>query len=446
MELYGRSTGRNGSQTDHTQQPEWIQPGTETGLEESMRRLGLWGGRGGEFYPERPGTADCAYYMRTGTCGYGSKCRYNHPPDRSSSAGGAARSVGGGGAYPERPGEPPCQYYLRTGTCKFGASCKFHHPRHAGGSLSNVPLNTYGYPLRPEEKECSYYLKTGQCKFGITCKFHHPQPTGESMSASASARPFYSTVQSTSPEQQQQQQQQFVGGPGGGYRVASARPPLVPGSYAPAAAYGPILLSPGMLPLPPNWSPYSGRVSPVLSPGAPQPQPASVYGVNSSFAGAGAGAGAGGHFRPLPPPSPGPSQTERVFPERPGQPECQYYMKTGDCKFGASCKYHHPPDWVLSQANCMLSPIGLPLRPGVEACNFYMQNGHCKFGRTCKFDHPLPGAVTYGGPSELPIPTIPASISFSERSKMDTMFTQGQTQTGSSPEVQISGQTSPQTR
>lgn len=74
------------------------------------------------------------------------------------------------------------------------------------------------------------------------------------MSASASARPFYSTVQSTSPEQQQ-----FVGGPGGGYRVASARPPLVPGSYAPAAAYGPILLSPGMLPLPPNWSPYSVR-------------------------------------------------------------------------------------------------------------------------------------------------------------------------------------------
>lgn len=109
-----------------------------------------------------------------------------------------------------------------------------------------------------------------------------------------------------------------------------------------------------------------GRVSPVLSPGAPQPQPASVYGVNSSFAGA--GAGAGGHFRPLPPPSPGPSQTERVFPERPGQPECQYYMKTGDCKFGASCKYHHPPDWVLSQANCMLSPIGLPLRPVKASC------------------------------------------------------------------------------
>lgn len=53
---------------------------------ESMRRLGLLGGRGGgEFYPERPGMPDCAYYMRTGTCGYGSKCRYNHPPDRTTS-------------------------------------------------------------------------------------------------------------------------------------------------------------------------------------------------------------------------------------------------------------------------------------------------------------------------------------------------------------------------
>ncbi|KAL4559420.1 hypothetical protein LXL04_031558 [Taraxacum kok-saghyz] len=102
MELYGRSTGRNGSQPDNNQHPEWVQPGTETGLEEL-------------------GHVDMA--------------------------GGAARSAGGG-AYPERPGEPPCQYYLRTGTCKFGASCKFNHPRHAGGSLSNVPLNTYGYPLR----------------------------------------------------------------------------------------------------------------------------------------------------------------------------------------------------------------------------------------------------------------------------------------------------------
>jgi Zinc finger C-x8-C-x5-C-x3-H type (and similar) len=30
-------------------------------------------------YPDRPGEPDCSYYMRTGTCAYGSNCRYNHP-------------------------------------------------------------------------------------------------------------------------------------------------------------------------------------------------------------------------------------------------------------------------------------------------------------------------------------------------------------------------------
>lgn len=59
----------------------------------------------------------------------------------------------------------------------------------------------------------------------------------------------------------------------------------------------------------------------------------------------------------------GSSQKDHLFPERPGQPECQFYMRTGDCKFGASCKYHHPPDWNLPKTNCILSPIGLPLRP-----------------------------------------------------------------------------------
>lgn len=49
---------------------------------ESVRRLNLWER---EVYPERPGLPDCAYYMRTGSCGYGAKCRYNHPRDRSSS-------------------------------------------------------------------------------------------------------------------------------------------------------------------------------------------------------------------------------------------------------------------------------------------------------------------------------------------------------------------------
>lgn len=56
-------------------------------------------------------------------------------------------------------------------------------------------------------------------------------------------------------------------------------------------------------------------------------------------------------------------QRESVFPERPGQPECQFYMKTGDCKFGAVCRFHHPRERLLPVPDCVLSPIGLPLRP-----------------------------------------------------------------------------------
>lgn len=53
---------------------------------EPMWHLGLGGGGGGggtESYPERPDEADCIYYLRTGFCGYGARCRFNHPRDRA---------------------------------------------------------------------------------------------------------------------------------------------------------------------------------------------------------------------------------------------------------------------------------------------------------------------------------------------------------------------------
>lgn len=30
-------------------------------------------------YPDRPGERDCQFFLRTGQCGYGNTCRYNHP-------------------------------------------------------------------------------------------------------------------------------------------------------------------------------------------------------------------------------------------------------------------------------------------------------------------------------------------------------------------------------
>ncbi|KAL9263512.1 Zinc finger CCCH domain-containing protein [Drosera capensis] len=337
MELYGPNQGSEG--------PEPIRPAEwhDTGLEESMWRLGLGTatattGAGREVYPERPGLSDCVYYMRTGFCGYGSRCRYNHPRDRTSAA-SATRLTGG---YPEHPGEPVCQ----------------------------------------GEMECSYYLKTGQCKFGMTCKFHHPQPAGASLQAAAP--PFYQMVQSPSFPFPQQ-----VAGASASYRVA--RPPMLPGSYVPRA-YGPMILSPGVVPVS-GWTSYSGHASPGPPPGGQTAGGAGAsYGVTqlSSSAPALAGPYPEPHFSAVLPSG----SKEEKFPQRPGQPDCKYYLKTGDCKFGSSCRYNHPIERGASTSTYVLSPLGLPLRPGTQTCTFYMQHGCCKFGPTCMFDHPM-GAINF---------------------------------------------------
>ncbi|GMI80089.1 hypothetical protein like AT5G18550 [Hibiscus trionum] len=376
-------------------QPEWTAPGPETGLEEPVWRLGLGGEP--ESYPERPNEADCIYYLRTGFCGYGSRCRFNHPRDRTAVM-GAGR--GNAGEYPERVGQPVCQYYMRKGTCKFGSSCKYHHPKQGGGSVSPVPLNYLGYPLRPGEKECSYFVKMGQCKFGATCKFHHPVPPAVEFPAPSPAPQvapmptpvpaptLYPTMQSPSGPSSQQ------------YGVVMARPPLMPGSYV-QGPYGPLLLSPGMVSVA-SWNPYAPPVSPSTQATAGS---SSIFGVTPLSPSAPAYTRS---YQPVPP-SVGPSSSiqEQSFPKIPGQPECLYYMKTGECKYGSSCKYHHPPEVLAPKADVVLSPLGLPLRPGAPPCIHYSQRGVCKFGAACKFDHPM-GTLSYS-PSASSLTDMPVA-------------------------------------
>lgn len=98
-------------------------------------------------------------------------------------------------------------------------------------------------------------MKTRQCKFGATCKFHHPQPAGvqaptPSPAPQVAAVPtpvpaptLYPPVQSPSVPSAQQ------------YGVVVARPPLLHSSYV-QGPYGPVLVSPGMVPFQ-GWSPYA---------------------------------------------------------------------------------------------------------------------------------------------------------------------------------------------
>ncbi|RDX72887.1 hypothetical protein CR513_47577 [Mucuna pruriens] len=308
-------------------------------------------------YPERPQEPDCSYYIRTGLCRFGATCRFNHPRNRK-------------------------LYYMKTGTCKYGATCKFHHPKDQAGIAGRIALNILGYPLRPNEPECTYYLRTGQCKFGNTCKFHHPQPSNMMLSLRGS--PVYPTVQSPTTLGQQS----YAGGITDWSRASYIPSPRWQGP----SSYAPLILPQGMVSLP-GWSAYSGQMGSISTLDSPNQAMRNGQTYGTSRQGELANAGsyeAYSQFRSgTVPVGFYALQRENIFPERPGQPECQFYTKTGDCKFGAVCRFHHPRERPLPLPDCVLSPIGLPLRPGEPFCVFYSRYGICKFGPSCKFDHPM---------------------------------------------------------
>eukprot|EP00250_Pteridium_aquilinum_P001847 c12054_g1_i1 orf=699-2291(-) len=360
-------------------------------------------------FPERRGEPNCVFYMRTGHCGFGMNCRYNHPPNRNL----AATLARDKGEYPERVGQPECQYYLKTGTCKFGLTCKFHHPKDRAGYMGSTSVNILGFPLRQGERDCSYYMRTGSCKFGATCRFNHPQPSPVRALVTMSGSSVYASNGSsaaTSPHS-------F---PTGMPSWSLPRAPYMPRSrFQGPSSFAPLIVQPQNIVSVPGWGAYQARIGPQ--------QP--VLGGGSFMFGTGAvnEATSGGihtNYNPYVPgsatgPPPAMQSTflssDSTFPERPGQLECQYYMKTGDCKFGMSCRFHHPRERASTIPSCILSPVGLPLRQGAPQCSFYMQYGMCKFGPTCKFDHPPTNSLAYSPSAsslmDMPVAPYPVGLS-----------------------------------
>lgn len=113
--------------------------------------------------------------------------------------------------------------------------------------------------------------------------------------------------------------------------------------------------------------------------------------------------------------------SEPLYPIRPTEPPCQYFLKHGTCKFGQSCKFNHPTESPIgdvtdrclstgrlgyatnaahgasagelsSRVNVMATSNSvqvLPQRPTEPNCIYFLRNGKCKYGATCKFHHPL---------------------------------------------------------
>lgn len=334
-------------------------------------------------YPARPGEPDCLFYRRTGLCGYGSNCRFNHPAY-------AAQGAQYREELPERNGQPDCGYYLKTGTCKYGSTCKYHHPKDRNGA-GPVSFNILGLPMRQDEKSCPYYMRTGSCKFGVACKFHHPQPsslgTALPLTGNASLGSMGSSVL-----------------PSSGLQYAGSLPtwslqraPYLSSRLQGTQSYMPLIVSPsqGIVPAP-GWNTYMGNIGPL--------SPTSIAGSNLIYSSRNQGdLGAGAQMHIL-------SASSQNFPERPDQPDCRYYMNTGTCKYGADCKFHHPKERIAQSAASNIGPLGLPSRPGQAICSNYSMYGICKFGPTCRFDHPYAGYPINYGLSLPPLSILDSSL------------------------------------
>ncbi|KAK4775109.1 hypothetical protein SAY86_010044 [Trapa natans] len=315
-------------------------------------------GAGGVTYlfPVRPGAEDCSYYMRTGTCKFGSLCKFNHPVRRRNPA--ARDRVNDREEQTDKVGLMECKYYLRTGGCRYGKACKFNHPRTKPlGGPPLMELNFMGLPIRPGEKECPYYMRNGSCKYAANCKFNHPDPATSGGG---------------------------VGDHLGGYGNGPSASLNGPASWSPSprtlnetATFVPAVYSPPfgrVAPNKPEWSTYQVPVYPPERGMLP----------TQAYMGNNPGNGAAAAYN---------NDTNQMmideFPERPGQPDCTFFLKTGDCKFKSNCKYNHPKNRILSPSVVPLSDKGLPLRPDQNICSYYSRYGICKFGPACRFDHPV---------------------------------------------------------
>ncbi|KAJ6812295.1 zinc finger CCCH domain-containing protein 65-like [Iris pallida] len=350
-------------------------------------------------YPLRPGEPDCDHYVRTGGCRYGAGCRFNHPPDKIKAKVKVKKSAEPGQGVEEKEeetssemgaqteskmaakekkkatssksnGKLECKYYLTPGGCKNGKECKYVH--HEKNEEVPVELNFLGLPIRPGMKECDYYMRTGGCKYSTNCRNHHPDPTAVSRQDPHSRYQNGGSQQHALPAQMPMTSWPLQGTPSEPVTYLNARPSFFPGYYLPP--------HPNM-----QWNSYQAPINTSYATGPHMQHPSNMK--DNRKAGA---------------PVTKKAQTSE-YPEKPGQPECPFFMKTGSCKFKGACKFHHPKSRLPKTPIVNLNPVGLPLRPDQSVCTNYSRHGICKYGRSCRYHHPMdsrpsgsPIAVTTG--------------------------------------------------
>ncbi|KAJ4826271.1 hypothetical protein Tsubulata_018667 [Turnera subulata] len=312
---------------------------------------------------------ECKYYLTAEGCKYGNLCRYSHSKANSHFAAPwedakveeQKKSEGLLGQTEHTESEfrikksIECKYYLTSGGCKYGEACNYAHIKEKT-EIEPVELNFLGLPLRPQQKECPFYMRTGSCGYGSDCLFHHPNPT-----ASGEYGPFNSTSAAS-----------FTGDHTLGNQKreidSSQSYDNIHGNTHPSHAFGMPSFREEIFPTAKRISyqvpAYPGDNTTYSFSSPLENNQRMTVDVTTNYQ---------------------EKMQDEDFPERPDQPECSYFMKTGKCKFGFACRYNHPKD---PASKLFLNSKGLPLRPDRNICWHYKQNGTCKYGGKCQFNHP----------------------------------------------------------
>ncbi|KAJ1487166.1 hypothetical protein T484DRAFT_2258074 [Baffinella frigidus] len=299
-------------------------------------------------YPHRPGAEKCQHFMSHGRCKFGETCRYDHPPGTTpthgvSENGGLTtendRVLPGNqamtGGLPVIAGVADCPFFMKTGMCKYGAKCKYNHPleKQVGTSESTVKMPVSNKPpemrsmmpagagapqvaLRPgsvvgpwevhqnEMGQLYYFNVLSQQSTWqtppelMTPSYGYAQPMGMPFN------PAYAAY----------------GMPAmGGYGAPGGYPQGAAAGYPQAVASGgPGGLKPGM----PDCTFYIKMGKCKYGDACKFNHPIDGRPSGTTFVGLG--------------------NIEGNYPVRPGVPNCGFYMRTGECKYGPECKYNHP--------------------------------------------------------------------------------------------------------
>ncbi|KAL9991689.1 putative transcription factor C3H family [Helianthus debilis subsp. tardiflorus] len=313
-------------------------------------------------YPLRLDAEDCAYYIRTGMCKFGSNCKFNHPLRRKNQPIKETKKQKEENVV-ERHAHTECKYHTSSAGCKYGKACKFNHGRGKSVKTPVAEYNFLGLPIRPGEKECPYYMRNGSCKYGPSCRFNHPDPTavGGDDVPTTYANDAPTSYGNEGPLPLQPAPQPNIP------NMPSWSAPRTPD---PTAAFVPPMVYPptqNMPPPNPDWNGYQApaHLYPSSEQGLPIPPAFFLNNPQNN------NTNMYTHHHQQQP------MLVSEYPERPGQPDCSYFMKTGDCKYRTSCKFNHPQ----SRTTTTLRDQNI--------CTYFSRHGTCKYGAACKYDHPV---------------------------------------------------------